>query len=653
MRALAKDPPERFTDLDEMRTAVRHLRAGVDPRLAVETIVAPSRDVPKPSTAPSSSSDRRGMSERRVRQIAVHREAARAALARGDLDVASAACDDALALDPDDTESNRLLTEIRRAKRDQESKVRRERESTTRRQRADSGVSTGRVVTHVGIDLGTTYSLIARIDHGGRAVLIPDHGNRELVHTPSIVCVSGQAAFVGHIVDALLEQDPNLPVVRFFKRHLGETHPVIYDAQGNGWMPEAIAALVLKKLKFDAESVTSIAVTQAAITVPAHFNDVQRKAVQAAALLADVPLLGLVEEPVAAALHYGITHASHDRVILVFDWGGGTFDATVLSLDARGVYVLAKTGLTDLGGKELDEAVGARVLTQFERATGHEPQLSARALLELRRISEQLKIELCMPGVDQVRQLVLLSGEAVDVTMRRDDFLADIVPWIERAERCALDCVDQAGLTPADVHTVLLVGGSSMVPVVEERLRRLFSAPGQEVRYHEPTKAVAFGAALRATQLTGDAEKFAVPPEFRGVTGYSVGVRAIDPQTGRVTIDTLIKQNMALPAKASKTYYSTRPNQERIVLELVQFRTGEERDAVSLGQVVAGLPSPKQNYPIEVTVENREDGTVRVRAWDAQTGVDLQQTFERAGTDGFAHLATQRALVRSTIINNV
>jgi molecular chaperone DnaK len=341
-------------------------------------------------------------------------------------------------------------------------------------------------------------------------------------------------------------------------------------------------------------------------------------------------------------------------VLLVFDWGGGTFDATVLSLDQRGVYVLAKTGLTDLGGKELDEAIGARVLAQFERAKGAPPSLSARALLELRRISEQLKIELCMPGTLQVRQLVLLAGQAADVFIRRSEFLDDVTGLVERVEACALDCVKEAGLTPADVDAVLLVGGSSMLPLVESRMRALFSGPAQQVLYHEPSKAVAFGASLRASQLTGDAERFEVPPEFRGVTGYSVGVRAVDPQTGRVAIDTLIKQNMPLPSKVTKTYYTTRPMQQRIVLELVQFHTSAEGSAVSLGQLVVGpLPSPRQNYPVEVTVENREDGTIHVHAWDGQTGVELQQTFGRDDREGFGHLATQRALVRATMINSM
>lgn len=505
----------------------------------------------------------------------------------------------------------------------------------------------------VGIDLGTTYSLIARMDQDGRPGLLPDRADRELVQTPSTVYVDGRAAFVGGIVDVLLEQDPDLPVVRFFKRSLGETAPLLFDKHGNGWLPESIAALVLKKLRGDAENFTMLTVDGATISVPAHFNDLQRRAVQAAALLADLPLTGLVDEPVAAALHYGVTRGVRDRSMLVFDWGGGTFDATVMTLTDAGVTVLATGGVTTLGGKELDDAISTRVLEQFERVHGRGAPLSARALLELQRTSERLKIELCTPGVQHARDMVMLAGEAIEVRLRRDEFLADIAVHLDRAEASALECVEQAGLGPADIDDVLLVGGSSLVPAVEERLRALFSRAGQQVLHHEPSKAVAFGAALRAAQLAGEAERFEVPPEFRGVTGYAVGVRTADVEGRGPAIDTLIKQNMPLPLKVTKTYYSTRADQQRIVLDLVQFRAREEATAVSLGLLVIGpLPSPRQNYPVQVTVEALEDGTIHVQASDRQTGIALQQTFGRRA-DGFGHLAAQHALVRATIINNL
>jgi molecular chaperone DnaK (HSP70) len=505
----------------------------------------------------------------------------------------------------------------------------------------------------VGIDLGTTYSLVARMDPEGRPVLIPDHAESDVLHTPSVVHIAQNAAFVGRLAEALLEQDPKLQVVRFFKRSMGDPTPVFYDDNGAAWYAEGVTALVLRKLGFDAEASSSVRVEEAVITVPAHFSDPQRRAVLAAATLADLAVAGLVEEPVAAALHYGVTAGVQDQVLLVYDFGGGTFDATAMSMDSRGVYVLAKTGLTELGGKEFDEKVGEMVLGQFERALGAPLPTGARTLLELRRVSEDLKIELCLPGKTRVRRLVLLGGQAVEVEITRAEFEAAIKDALDLAEAEMMRCLRDAGLRPEDVGSLLLVGGSSLVPVVEERMRKVFGRPGQQVFYHEPSKAVAYGAALHAHQLAGEAEMYNLPPELRGVSGYNVGVRALDPGTGRVAVDTLIKKNMPLPSKARKTYFTTRPGQERMVLDFVQYRDSRE-DLINLGQLVIGpLSAPRANYPIEVTTEYREDGTVAAQAYDAQTGVELQQEFGRDSADGTAHLASQRGLVRSTVINNV
>jgi molecular chaperone DnaK (HSP70) len=504
----------------------------------------------------------------------------------------------------------------------------------------------------VGIDLGTTYSLVAKTDPDGRAILLPDNSDSDTFHTPSVVLLSGGSAIVGSMAEMLLTQNPELKVIRFFKRRLGELDPVSFDEHGNPWYAETISALVLKKLRFDAETYTSQFVDRAVITVPAHFNDPQRRAVLNAAMLADIPLLGLVEEPVAAAIHYGVSVSAHNRIILVYDFGGGTFDATILSLDSKGVYVLAKSGITDVGGKELDEAVGQIVLENFERANGKEPALNARSLLELRRASEEIKIALCMPGRTSVRQTVLLGADALEVVVRRADFEPRIRSFLERTEREVVGCVREAGLQLKDVDLVLMVGGSSMVPAVQERLRQLF--PGdKQILFHEPSRAVALGAALHASQLAGDAERYNIPPEFRGVTGAHVGIRAVDPTTGRMKIEMLIKKNMPLPVIVKKSFFTTRTDQVRMVLEFVQY-SGPEEKIVSIGQLMVGpLPSPRINYPIEVTVENREDGTIGVTAYDAQTGVELSQVFGREADGKRLNLAAQRALVRSTFINNL
>ncbi len=499
---------------------------------------------------------------------------------------------------------------------------------------------------HVGIDLGTSYSLISRLEEDGRPALVPDSRDSELVHTPSVVHVSEGSAFVGPVVEDLLEQDPDIPVIRFFKRRLGAREPIYYDDRGESWHAEGIGALILQKLRFDAESRTAADVQGAVITVPAHFNDVQRKAVVGASMLADLPLLGLVEEPVAAALHYGVVREARDRVLLVYDFGGGTFDATTLSLDENGVYVLAKTGLTDLGGKELDDRVAALMLEQFANALGRDLDLDARALHELRRAAEDIKIELCGPEVDRVCRTVVLAGEVVEIDIRRREFERHIEEYLERTVETTVRCLKESGLAIDDVSTVLLVGGSSLVPAVVDRLGSHFGT--DRLCYHEPSRAVAYGAAMHAAQVAGEAERYRLPPELRGVTGHHLGVRTVDPATSRVEVDVLVRKNMPLPVRARKVYYTTGPEQSEVVLDLVQYQEGPE-DSVPLGRLVIGpLAAPRANYPIELEVDYRVDGTVGVHARDAESGIELRHTFGGDPSGDVAYLSAQRALLAQT-----
>ncbi len=503
----------------------------------------------------------------------------------------------------------------------------------------------------VGIDLGTSYSLVARMHPDGTVTLIPDFRDQEQFHTPSVVLIANGSAFVGTIAEAMVEDHPDLPIIRFFKRHLGSREPIYFDDRGTGWHAEGIAALVLDKLRFDAETDISRKVDGAVITVPAHFNDPQRKAVAAAAALANLPLLGFIEEPVAAALHYGVSTAAHNKVLLAYDFGGGTFDATALSLDEKGIYVLAKSGLTDLGGKELDEAIGEIVLDQFQHALGTKPELTARSLLELRRAAEAIKIDLSTPGTGKVRRTVILGRDAVQISIDRSTFEQAINALLDRTVAVTAQCLKDAGLAAKDVTTVLLVGGSSLVPMVATKIKAVFAGGGPEILFHEPSKAVVCGAAMRSAQMAGEAGAFKLPPELKGVTGYSVGVRTVDPGSGRVSVNTLIKKNMPLPTTIKKTYYTTRADQQKIVLDFVQFRD-EAAGVIGLGQLVVGpISHPRVNYPVTVRVDYREDGTIGVIAMDANSGQELSSTFGGDPSGDIKYLAAQRKALHSILMS--
>ncbi|WP_370477057.1 Hsp70 family protein [Tamlana flava] len=501
----------------------------------------------------------------------------------------------------------------------------------------------------IGIDLGTTFSLSATIGRNGEPILLPDNSNNDLFHTPSAVYIEGETAYIGNIIEARLEQNPGLPVIRFFKRQFGEKKPLYIDSDQTPWYPESLAALILKKLRIDAETYTSQTVEGAVITVPAHFNDLQRKCILNAATLIELPVIGLLEEPIAAAMHYGITHKKYDKTILVYDLGGGTFDVTALTMNPKGVFVMAKDGITDLGGKEFDEKIGELILEQFKDELGFDVALDARSLLHLRYISEEIKIELSIPGTTFIDKVCVLGKHTLEVHISRKEFEKAIAPLIEQTEEVLKRCIKSIGIETSDVDSIILVGGSSMVPLIKKRLKILFPSKNQEIHSHEPMKAVTYGAALHAIQLSGKKVDYEIPPELRGVTGYNLGIRAMNPNTGRVIIDNLVKKNMPLPSVNEKTYYTTSPDQKRMRLEIIQYISkGVEEQ--SLGHLIIGpLPSNEANYPIKVKIENRIDGTVWFKAIDPKTGMEIEKVFGDEDSPG-ASLPRQKALVNSTII---
>jgi len=503
---------------------------------------------------------------------------------------------------------------------------------------------------YIGIDLGTTYSLAASIGNEGKPILLPDYSNRQQYFTPSVVNVQGNHSFVGQTVLKMMERQPDLRVLRFFKRQMGVYDPLYLDPSGSTWYPEGISALVLKKIRYDAEVFTSRSVEGAVITIPAHFNDAQRKSVLNAAALIDLPIIQLIEEPVAAAIHYGISKKANNENILVYDLGGGTFDVTVMRFQDNGVFIVAKDGLTDLGGKEFDEKIGEILVDQFYKAKGSAPIFNAKALQQLRTLSEEMKIELCMPGVNLINKVCMLGNESIDAFITRKEFEKLIQPQIERTIDVTKRCLRDSGIGIEDISTILMVGGSSMIPLIKTELEKNFPDKKGNIYFHEPMKAVAFGAAIAAHMGSNNKMNLDIPEYLQGVTGHNLAVRAINPDTGQPFLDLLIKKNMPLPAKSKKIYYTSHASQGRMRIELVQYI--EQDDVKSLGQMIIG-PLPEQaNYPIEVNITCTEDNLIELSVRDPRTGNELQKTFGKEASD-LRYLSDQKRLVRSTSVNTL
>ena len=503
----------------------------------------------------------------------------------------------------------------------------------------------------IGIELGATDCCIARIDSDLHPSLVPDQNDAEAFHTPSVVHVFANGAVVGTLAEQLLESDPGAPAVRGVSQRWGETEPVQTDENGDKWYAEGIAALLLKKLRIDVESQDSSSMEGAVIAVPAGLGDSQRQAALSACALADIPVYGLIEEPVATALHYGVAAGAGRETVLIWDLGGSSVDVTLLASDASGLRPLRTGGLRDKGGRKIDEHIGAIILAQFQRALGSPLVKGARSQIELQRASAEIKHELFAPDCSAVRRPVMLGGVVVEVEVALSEVLPVLKGLLDEVAASSEQCLKDAGVAKKDLAKVLLAGGTALVPAVQARAREIF--PDAQVLCREPDRAVACGAALHAAQLGPGASVMALSSELKGLTGYAVGIRTLDAATERTGVDTLIKKNMLLPARAQKTYYTTRRRQERLVLDCVQVSESGEATA-SLGHVVVGpLQAERSNHPIEVTAVYREDGTVKLVAYDGQTGAEFEDVFggDRQGVT--QRLATQRVLVRGIVVNGV
>lgn len=502
-----------------------------------------------------------------------------------------------------------------------------------------------------GIDLGTTFSLISYLQADGKPALAPDAHFKQVSNTASSVLLGNGTALVGYLAEASLEQQPNALIQRYFKRDMGSSRPFAFDLSGKSWFPESLSALIIRKLRNDVEAQAGRLLQNVVITIPAHFNDQQRKATRYAAAMADVPLLGLVEEPVAAALHYGIQpEAEREQVLFVYDFGGGTFDATVMTLTEQGIYVLSKEGHSELGGIDLDKAVMNRIAQEIEKIQGISFNWSPLATLQLRREAEQIKIALSNSAF--FRKRITIGEFSEEMMFNRREFESAIEDNIQKTIVISRKCIIAAGLMPKDVHSFLLVGGSSMVSCIKQRLSDGLQIPIANIKQHDPMRAVAFGASLFAAQLSGNAEQYDLPPEFRGVSGYHLGIRTYDAQTKTPSVDTVIRKNSPLPSRAVRQYYTHSPTQTHIHLELIQF-LDKPNEAFSIGSVDIGpIEYPKTNYIVEVVMEYLADGTVAIRAFDPQTGFDIARTFtSRFDDEQTPFILQQQELVRQTIIN--
>ena len=468
----------------------------------------------------------------------------------------------------------------------------------------------------IGIDLGTTNSCVAVMEGGEAVVIANAEGNRT---TPSVVAFSKTGERMGGQVAKRQAVTNHARTISSIKREMGTNYKVEID--GKKYTPQEISAMILQKLKADAEAYLGGTVTEAVITVPAYFTDAQRQATKDAGKIAGLDVKRIINEPTAAALAYGLDKETEQK-IMVYDLGGGTFDVSILEIGDGIIEVLATAGNNRLGGDDFDECIMKYLVEEFKKSDGIDLSKDSTAMQRLKEAAEKAKIELSGVTSSNIN-LPYITADAtgpkhMDVTLTRAKFNELTAHLVDATMGPVKQAMSDAGLSAGDIHKVLLVGGSSRIPAVQEAVKKMTGKEG--FKGINPDECVAMGAAIQGGVLGGDVKGILL----LDVTPLSLGIETM----GGVCTK-LIERNTTIPTKKSQIFSTAADNQPSVEVHVLQ---GEREMAAynkTLGkfQLTGIAPAPRGIPQIEVTFDIDANGIVNVSAKDLGTGNEQHITI--------------------------
>ncbi|MEG4489334.1 Hsp70 family protein [Microcoleus sp. D2_18a_B4] len=479
----------------------------------------------------------------------------------------------------------------------------------------------------IGIDLGTTFSAMAYMKDG-KAEIIPNSEGERI--TPSVVFFDDDNSIpVGTFAKNVAVSEGDR-VVQFIKRRMGDDY--LINQQGKDWRPEEISASILKKLKNDAESYLNTQIRDAVITVPAYFDDRKRMATKKAGEIAGLNVLQIINEPTAAAMQFTASHEVRNKTMLVYDFGGGTFDVTIMRVDGKKIDVIATGGDHQLGGKDIDDRIITYFQEEFQKATGFDPLKSLAGKQRLRNEAEAAKKRLSSSSKTGIALDVEGRQATFKITQAKFEDLIDDL--IIRAEMNIELVLEEAKLTSQQIDDVLLVGGSSRIPAVSKRLTKLFGK--EPLKTVNPDEVVAQGAAILAQSLAIESGQ-AIPtpntvlPQFSDVCSHSLGVVCFNDR--RVPENSvIIPKNSTIPCKFSQSYGTVRDNQPAVEIKILE---GEDKDpeyCTQLGTaLIENLPPSPEGSEVEITFAYDASGILGVTGIFVPTGQKVNTTIKVEG----------------------